>query len=81
MNEFYKKIQSWGAWKPIHHKWVAKDSNFKKNEIFGMNMFNVVIGIVAHITLVIFPMYLVFRQYIYYYSYNLFNIVEEILVE
>ncbi len=62
LKEFYKNVRPWGAWKPIHDKLVAEDANFKKNESFGMDMFNVAIGIVAQTTLVILPMYIVFRQ-------------------
>lgn len=62
LKEFYKNVRPWGAWKPIHDKLVAEDANFKKNESFGMDMFNVAIGIIAQTTLVILPMYIVFRQ-------------------
>lgn len=59
---FYKNVKPWGFWKPVHDKILAEDPNFKKNESFGLDMFNVVIGIIAQTTLVILPMYLIFRQ-------------------
>ena len=62
LKDFYKNVRPWGFWKPIHDKLVAEDPNFKKNESFGMDMFNITIGIVAQTTLVILPMYLIFRE-------------------
>lgn len=60
--EFYKNVKPWGFWKPIHDKILIENPNFKKNETFGLDMFNVFIGIIAQTTLVILPMYLIFRQ-------------------
>jgi len=59
---FYKNVKPWGFWKPVHDKILAENPNFKKNESFGLDMFNVVIGIIAQTTLVILPMYLIFHQ-------------------
>ncbi|WP_445455153.1 sodium:solute symporter family protein [Flavobacterium sp. HNIBRBA15423] len=60
--EFYKNVKPWGFWKPIHDKILIENPNFEKNETFGLDMFNVFIGIIAQTTLVILPMYLIFRQ-------------------
>ena len=60
--DFYKNVKPWGFWKPIHDRILLEDPNFKKNESFGLDMFTVAIGIVAQTTLVILPMYLIFRQ-------------------
>ncbi len=62
LKEFYKNVRPWGFWKPVYEKLVAEDPNFKKNKDFGMDMFNVVVGIVAQTALVILPMYIIFRQ-------------------
>ncbi|MBJ2173546.1 Na+:solute symporter [Aureibaculum sp. A20] len=62
LKKFYKNVKPWGFWKPIHDKLLIEDPNFKKNESFGMDMFNVLIGITAQTTLVILPMYIIFRQ-------------------
>jgi len=59
---FYKNVRPWGFWGPINEKLVAEDPNFKKNSDFGIDMFNVTIGIIAQTTLVILPMYIIFRQ-------------------
>lgn len=60
--DFYKNVKPWGFWKPIHDKILIEEPTFKKNESFGLDMFNVAIGIIAQTTLVILPMYLIFRQ-------------------
>lgn len=60
--EFYKNVKPWGIWKPIHDKILIENPNFKKNETFGLDMFNVLIGIIAQTALVILPMYLIFHQ-------------------
>ncbi len=62
LKDFYKNVRPWGFWKPVYDKLVAEDSNFKKNKDFGMDMFNVFIGIIAQTALVILPMYIIFRQ-------------------
>lgn len=60
--EFYKNVKPWGFWKPIHDKILIENPHFEKNETFGLDMFNVFIGIIAQTALVILPMYLIFRQ-------------------
>ena len=62
LKDFYKNVRPWGFWKPINDKLVAEDPSFQKNKDFGIDMFNVVVGIVAQTTLVILPMYIIFRQ-------------------
>ena len=62
LKDFYKNVRPWGFWKPVYEKLLAENPNFKKNKDFGMDMFNVFIGIVAQTALVILPMYIIFRQ-------------------
>tara|TARA_R110002050_G_scaffold196426_2_gene331322 strand:+ start:11114 stop:12952 length:1839 start_codon:yes stop_codon:yes gene_type:complete len=62
LKDFYKNVRPWGFWKPIREKLEFEDENFKKNSDFGKDMFNVALGIIAQTTLVIIPMYMVFRQ-------------------
>ncbi len=62
LKSFYKNVRPWGFWKPIHNKLMLENSDLKKNSDFGIDMFNVVVGIVAQTALVILPMYIVFRQ-------------------
>ena len=62
LKDFYKNVRPWGFWKPIREKLEFEDENFNKNSDFGKDMFNVALGIIAQTTLVIIPMYMVFRQ-------------------
>lgn len=62
LQDFYVKVRPWGFWKPVHDKAVLQDALIKKNTGFKSDMLNVLIGTVAQTSLVILPMYLVFRQ-------------------
>ncbi len=62
LKSFYKNVRPWGFWKPIHDKVIKEEPNIKKNTDFGIDMFNVAIGIIAQTALVILPMYVVFRK-------------------
>jgi Na+/proline symporter len=62
LKEFYINVRPWGFWKPVHDKIKAENPDFKKNTDFGLDMFNVAVGIIAQTVLVFIPMYLVFRQ-------------------
>ena len=57
--KFYKTVRPWGFWKPVHEKVVAEDPSFQANKRFGLDMFNVALGIVAQLCLTILPMYIV----------------------
>ncbi len=59
LNKFYKTVRPWGFWKPVHASVVANDPTFQPNKRFGLDMFNVVIGIIAQLCLTILPMYIV----------------------
>ncbi|MBL6447937.1 Na+:solute symporter [Fulvivirga sp. 29W222] len=62
LKSFYTNVRPWGFWKPVYSKLVQEKGNFKKNADFGLDMFNVAVGIIAQTTLVLLPMYIVFRQ-------------------
>ncbi|HTQ26724.1 MAG TPA: sodium:solute symporter family protein [Puia sp.] len=59
LESFYKVVRPWGFWKPVHDRIIAKDENFVGNKNFGINMFNVALGIIGQLCLTILPMYLV----------------------
>jgi Na+/proline symporter len=59
LKSFYKTVNPWGFWKPIRIKVMAEDPAFKPNRRFGMDMFNVVLGIIGQCCLTILPMYVV----------------------
>ena len=61
--EFYRTVKPWGAWGPICDKAIALDPDFAANRAFYRDMFNVAIGIVWQIGLVVMPIYLVIQQW------------------
>jgi len=56
---FYRNVRPWGFWGPIYRKVVALDPGFQRNENFGRDMFNVLIGTIWQTALVLLPMYVV----------------------
>ena len=59
LKKFYSTVKPWGFWQPIHQLVVADDPLFKANKRFKLDMFNVVLGIIAQCCLTILPMYVV----------------------
>jgi Na+/proline symporter len=60
---FYEQTNPWGFWRPVQ-KWViATNSDFKPNRSIGIDAFNVLLGIVWQMTLIVMPIYFVIRQY------------------
>jgi len=59
LKSFYKTVRPWGFWKPVHELVLADDPGFVANKRFKLDMFNVVLGIIAQLCLTIFPMYLI----------------------
>lgn len=59
LKSFYKTVRPWGFWKPIHQMVVNDDPSFEGNKRFKLDMFNVVLGIIAQLCLTILPMYVV----------------------
>jgi Na+/proline symporter len=59
LKHFYKTVRPWGWWKPVHALVAAEDPAFVANKRFKLDMFNVVLGIIAQSCLTILPMYVV----------------------
>ncbi|MCP9765685.1 sodium:solute symporter family protein [Lacihabitans soyangensis] len=59
LKQFYKTVRPWGFWQPINDLVLQEDPTFKPNKGFKLDMFNVVLGIIAQLTLTVLPMYLV----------------------
>ncbi len=59
LKSFYKTVRPWGFWKPIHQMVINDDPSFEGNKRFKLDMFNVVLGIIAQLCLTILPMYVV----------------------
>ncbi|SFP92012.1 sodium:solute symporter family protein [Parafilimonas terrae] len=59
LKKFYSTVKPWGFWKPVHALVVADNPGFIPNKRFKLDMFNVVLGIIAQCCLTILPMYVV----------------------
>ncbi|WP_343669970.1 sodium:solute symporter family protein [Chitinophaga sp.] len=59
LKTFYRTVRPWGFWAPVHALVVAEEPNFQPNRRFGLDIFNVVLGIIAQCCLTILPMYVV----------------------
>ena len=62
LKKFYSSVRPWGFWKPVLREVQKENPAFKPNRRFGLDMFNVSIGIIAQCCLTILPMYLVLRM-------------------
>jgi Na+/proline symporter len=63
LKDFYRRVRPWGFWKPIYEKVKAEDPGFQRNKSFKMDMFNVAIGILWQLMLVVIPIYLVIQEF------------------
>jgi hypothetical protein len=63
LESFYRKVRPWGFWKPVHDKLLLKNPNLQKNNNFRRDAFNVGIGIIWQLMLMVVPICLVIRQY------------------
>ncbi|TAJ15234.1 sodium:solute symporter [Marinilabiliaceae bacterium JC017] len=63
LKSFYKNVRPWGFWDPIYQLVKQEDPSFKKNHSFKRDMLNTAIGVVWQMALIIFPIYLVLRNY------------------
>jgi Na+/proline symporter len=61
--KFYMQVHPWGFWKPVISKVHQFYPEFQSNKKFKLDMFNVVVGIIWQVSLVIFPMALVSKEY------------------
>jgi solute:Na+ symporter, SSS family len=59
LKKFYATVRPWGFWKPVHEEVKIEDPSFEPNKRFKLDMFNVVLGIIAQCCLTILPMYVV----------------------
>ena len=59
LKKFYTTVRPWGFWKPVHELVMKENPAFEPNKRFKLDMFNVVLGIIAQCCLTILPMYVV----------------------
>lgn len=62
LKSFYKTVRPWGFWGPVHAAVLAEDASFQANKRFKLDMFNVVLGIIAQLCLTILPMYFILNM-------------------
>ncbi|NWF89318.1 MAG: Na+:solute symporter [Ignavibacteriaceae bacterium] len=61
--KFYQNVKPWGFWKPILAKVKTQNPSFEPNKNFKRDMFNILVGIIWQITLMVTPIFLVIREY------------------
>jgi len=59
LKSFYRTVKPWGFWQPIDRLVKADDTGFVENKRFKLDMFNVVLGIIAQLCLTVLPMFLI----------------------
>lgn len=63
LKSFYQTVRPWGFWKPVQALVVSDNPSFKANKNMGIDILNVVVGIIAQCCLTILPMYLIVKRY------------------
>lgn len=63
LKDFYRRVRPWGLWGPIYRKVLSEDPSFEPNKDFWRDMFNIAVGIVWQVSLVVLPMYFVIREF------------------
>ncbi|HKV42519.1 MAG TPA: hypothetical protein VJX67_25180 [Blastocatellia bacterium] len=62
LKAFYRNVRPWGFWKPVHAMLVKDDPSVLRNTNAGRDLLNCGVGIFWQLTLVITPLYVVFRD-------------------
>jgi SSS family solute:Na+ symporter len=63
LDSFYRNVRPWGFWGPVYRRLASTNPDFRKNTDFWRDAFNVVVGIVWQLNLIVIPICLVIRQY------------------
>ncbi|MGB0064142.1 MAG: sodium:solute symporter family protein [Terracidiphilus sp.] len=63
LKDFYRRVRPWGLWGPVLRKVQAEDPAFERNKDFARDMFNVAVGIIWQIALVVLPLYIVIQEF------------------
>jgi hypothetical protein len=62
LKQFYKQTRPWGFWNPIKTEIIKDDSSFQGNKDFKRDAFNVVIGIIWQMSMIVIPLYLLTKN-------------------
>ncbi|MEO1652675.1 MAG: sodium:solute symporter family protein [Bacteroidota bacterium] len=63
LKRFYKKVKPWGYWGAIRQRVQIEDPAFRANPDFYRDSINVVVGIIAQLSLVALPIFIVLYQW------------------
>lgn len=63
LKAFYANVRPWGWWKPVREMMKKEGNPVKKNNNFGLDMFNCVVGIIWQSSMILLPIFLVVRDY------------------
>lgn len=63
LSEFYRSVRPWGLWKPVLENLRRTEPEFEPNKEWPMHSFNILVGIVWHLMLVVVPIFLVIKEY------------------
>jgi Na+/proline symporter len=63
LQHFYTTTNPWGFWKPVKALALKINPAFLPNKNFAVDTFNVLIGIVWQMSMIIMPVYIVIREY------------------
>jgi uncharacterized membrane protein YeaQ/YmgE (transglycosylase-associated protein family) len=63
LKKFYQQVNPWGFWGPIREQVARENPGFIPNPNFQRDAFNVAVGIVWQLSLVVLPIYLVLRNW------------------
>jgi solute:Na+ symporter, SSS family len=58
LKQFYKQTRPWGFWGPIRDEILKDDPSFQENKDFKRDAFNVAIGIIWQMAMIVIPLYL-----------------------
>jgi hypothetical protein len=59
---FYKQTRPWGFWEPVKKEVLKEDPGFVPNSGFKRDAFNVLIGIIWQMSMVVIPLYLLSKN-------------------
>ena len=60
---FYRQTRPWGFWGPVREELLRQEPDFEPNGDFGRDLFNVLVGIIWQMTLLLMPVYLMIRSH------------------
>ena len=63
LKQFYLKTRPWGFWKPIYEKLKQENPEIEKNNDFGRDMLNVIVGITWQTAITASPIFMVIQHW------------------